>query len=317
MPSNDLPDDLPGDLLATVCAAEVECGTYPDAATCTEALDPRNLAVHSSMTVEELIANIEAGLIRYDPEAAERCLALRRESFGSCKLLFPEQSEELKQVCNSAFAGTVPLERTCSDDEQCAGQNSECNIDETTCDVATGCCTGRCEPLGPEPPAEIGEECDLPGRFDCVSGAYCHLATNTCQALIAVGDACSEEFACVSPALCTLDHVGEDPVRRCVIPSGPGEACVSLNIRACEQGDYFCEDDDLVCRRRPGAGNSCTPNGECLPYAYCNNGRCASRPALGDACDGVNGPNCMGALTCRNAVCIVNTSAGGSMCPLP
>lgn len=100
------------------------------------------------------------------------------------------------------------------------GSCAEC-ID--CCDFGLDCHLGVCSPA-----AEIGEAC---GALECVMGAFCASATNTCKPIPGSGEAC--EGQCLSGLLCANGT--------CLPLPGDGEACLE---GACAEG-FGCGDGGL------------------------------------------------------------------------
>ena len=63
---------------------------------------------------------------------------------------------------------------------------------------------------------------------------------------------------------------------------------------------------DRKCVALPGDGKPCTPDNECLGYAYCDMGTCKKRPGEGEAC--VDDVDCLGTLECQNMICTARVS---------
>src|SRR5258708_6349471 len=88
--------DLPARLVETLCAAEVGCGFFADAASCRASLTPNT---------GQLEADVAAGKIKYDGAQAGACLDAFAGVFGSCRQSDPRL--RTPAACAQTFVGTV------------------------------------------------------------------------------------------------------------------------------------------------------------------------------------------------------------------
>jgi hypothetical protein len=240
---------------------------FPDLATCLESSS-------NSLDIDGLRADVDAGVIDYDAEAARRCIDLF-SSLITCELTVTgERFRDLERTCAAAFIGTVADGDSCTEDEQCAGFLADCETES----CPDQCCAGVCATPPELADAEIGESC---AAAPCVNGAYCD-ETQVCAQRIAIGDACTEFDSCVEGALCDAGGSGT-----CFALAGPGETCDPAGAFgfSCLRTDNYCDVDTEVCTERINPGESCSVELQnCVNFAFCDAGTCATRPGAGDAC---------------------------------
>ena len=283
-------DELPDEALGSLCEGQVRCGQFPDVETC-------KASIEIDLDSAGLQEDVDNGIVDYDGDAAERCLDLFGSLFTCEVQITGERLQELNEVCESIFEGSVPVGGACTEDEQCEGLEASCDVD----DCPDECCMGTCGPGEPELIAEIGESCE---SARCVSGAYCEGETTSCAARVAVGGACGDFDACVDGALCDLDF--GSGMGTCRALSAPGETCDPEGVFgiSCLRLDNFCDPVELICAARLDVGASC-PAGQssCVGYAECEDGTCTARPGPGESCvvDGLL--DCLGDLECVAGTC--------------
>ena len=241
------------------CSRGVRCGFYPDQPTCVAA-NPSILG--------QLMADVQAGKVKYDGAAASDCLnALAAQG---CALSATHFFKE-PQSCNQAFQGTAAAGAPCFINQECV--SGSCTLPPS----ATGltCIAGTCDAVFV--PIAQGENCTIDGpEFQCVDGAYCQVTaggTNrTCQPLLAVGEACSAPDACADGAEC---------VGTCQAFPSEGQPCGPNG--ECDAFADFCDITSHTCVRRRGVGGSCATGDECVQYAGCDPAtmKCGARSNLG------------------------------------
>jgi hypothetical protein len=218
----------------------------------------------------DLLAQIEAGTVRFVPEAADACIA----EASDCKWggYFPNGP-----ACRAVFEGTVPVGGACNRWEECAGA--------AYCDHTDGC-PGRCALLG-----EPGEPCN--SRWDCNPGdgyAVCDWDANDTCARLPIGPRAELNEPCTVDPLLVTEFVvcenglfcdagdGTSPTGVCRMPIGDGEACDSSND-VCD-GNRRCVDqtscETIVIARSVGDACDSTANVYCDVYSglTCVAGRC-------------------------------------------
>jgi hypothetical protein len=284
-------DDLEDAVVETLCQRSVDCGEYPDLATC--------VAVSGfNSNLPEIQAAVDAGRVVYNDGLAGDCL----DAFGSIGCTLTEQLsqdlEDLLAVCDEVFEGTVADGATCYINEECVSRD---------CDVPScmeTCCAGTCVPAVADPPAlAIGSDCaNDPGN--CVDGAYCHYdvmtQAQTCTAQVAAGGACDQFDSCASGLVCTQDG----QTATCKAAPGTGDPC-TVDSFGCDDPRNFCDPTSLTCLARKAEGAACNSEAdECVDWATCTGGTCVRNPdSVGDACDQQN-DNCLGDLDCgANSTC--------------
>ena len=175
--------DLGSRDLEAECSRAVRCGSYPDQPTCVAA-NPSNLA--------QLIADAQAGKVKYDGTAAADCLsALAAESCtlsGARLFKYPA-------ACRKAFQGTLAPGVPCFINQECVSLS--CNLPPTA--GGPTCIAGTCDAV--VVPSALGEGCTFATQEPpCVDGTECRATaggTNmTCQPLVALGGACLTQDDC-------------------------------------------------------------------------------------------------------------------------
>lgn len=286
-------EDVPDELVKTLCEQQVACNTFPDVDTCIAATDI------ADTNVEEIQADIDSGAVRYDADLFDDCLGAV-EDFFNCRLqLSGAALDELARKCTDYLVGTVAEGDACSEDLQCAG-DAECEVPA----CPDECCVGTCVADPPEPVAQIGEDCT---NNDCVGGAFCDRTGTSpvCADRLAVGQACA---ACVDGALCDFNFTTQSG--NCIALAEQGDSCdpsTNLGI-ACVRTDNFCDPADSVCRVRLDVGETCSPNDDnCRSFAICQTDSCVQRPAAGEDCVVGGEVDCLGSLECVAGTCQLET----------
>jgi hypothetical protein len=249
-------EDLSAAVKAYACNMAVRCGIVDDLITCGK-LRPLSLPV-SGLDDPNVIAAAEAGLVAYDGQAAQDCLAAVT---ASCDRTAP--SRRLPASCDLVFAGKVADQGTCEISQECIG--AYCSVSCTTT-----CCPGTC--FGTTPPAPrpaLGESCT--NNPSCID-SYCD-ATYTCVALVAAGGSCNGDQQCQVGSICTS--------ATCTLLASEGGACQTASD--CKNIGDHCGTDH-TCARFALTGDMCPIGDECTPYDRCEAGVCAHGPMVGDPC---------------------------------
>ena len=287
-------DDFPEELAAAICERDVRCGFQPDAATCEAS------QIFAGNDVETTVGAVQAKTLKYSESQAKKCLDFIRDD--DCTFRgFYEQS-----ACDDLFVGTLAAGTACVFDDECA-DGGECTQTDAACDRNTACCAGTCA----AGPAVVGANMpcgDTGGAGSiCDDGLYCKdtgAATGTCTALVAnAGDACDTFFdTCADPFYCNIQDFMTF-TGKCAAPAASGEACVVADLLPCSDSRDYCDPASNTCTRRVGVDQACSDTILCLGFATCTAAKCVADPGAGAACDAANGPDCLGTLSCENAVC--------------
>lgn len=250
-------------------------------------------------------ALIEANRVRFDADAAERCLALWADS---CM-----DSFERDAVCASVWVGVVADGDGCVDDAECASGVCTGSLEACGSCAASVALGGECDEERPCAPSEDGAiECYSPdgsprvcvlrapfeadavegdpcvrietGDVGCGVGLFC--SYGICAARAELGAPCEPMLdSCETGAVCQADSATCVALR---VESTLGEPCGA-------QGDEFVTCDvteGLVCGRsaacvrevsRPGEGEPCAGIG-CAVGLVCALNRCTSPLAEGERC---------------------------------
>lgn len=283
-------EDLGSEVGNSVCDSQVACGTFPDKAACLETLN---------LTVDQLIAEVEAGLIDYNSVKAGECL----DSLGSDCSIFGSQGNN--DACEDTFVGKIVLGGACITSESCAG--------EAVCDESNEetCTPGVCVANEREPDAKAGESC---AEVDCESGLLCD-DTSTCQNPAGSGEACAGFDECIAGYICEL---GPDfTPGTCIKVPTTGETCdpafggeFVAGRFSCLLSTDYCDPSDTTCKAKLSVGAACTAGLEnaCVNYATCVDATCTARPKLGESCV-VDAPlECLGGLDCESGSCVGETA---------
>jgi hypothetical protein len=292
------PDDFFGEIPSAICEGEVACGGAPDVGSCEDALAPFDDT--STLTI---LAGVDDGVILYDEDAAEACLATLATD-SDCR--FPGGPATLSP-CAEVFTGTLEVGEACVSDFECAGLTSFCLPADEACDPSIECCAGTCEISFT--PVALGGECTPQGiGSDCDFGLVC--AEGFCATPTPEDATCTDLFECEAFTYC--DVTGEAPT--CIRPAGTGEDCSNEELIPCALLTDECDEVSLTCVALPGPGETCLE--ECLGFATCIEGLCEQNPGLGEACGiGDLDPQCLVDLICDGGTC-ADLSTPGTACSL-
>ena len=274
--------DFAAALVDGVCTYEVRCGQMPDLATCKAALQADE---------GQASADVQAGRTKFDGKAAAACLdSLQSRSCSRAQGLWSES-----QVCKGILQGTVADDGACYVGSECV--SGRCSA------ICSGveCCLGACNPSPTAIP--IGGDCS--GSEDgCGSAAFCFYgSTSICTAKGAAGQSCervSYASSCVDGMYCVPN--GTDTGICGTLPAR-GESCHPAGV--CDSLLDYCDPVTSKCVFNIPVGGDCSAaSATCVGYATCDtNGRCVARASAGEPCDDVNGPRCLGSLSCDSGSC--------------
>ena len=255
-------------------------------------------------------AAVKDGTVKYDSGAASKCA----DSFGDTSCKFPGFNQD--DPCDDVFTGTVPTGGACVIDLQCANFG-ECVI-TGTCDPEIMCCTGTC--MGSATESAIGGPCADDLHF-CAANSYCKEGSGTgpgtCTALVAMeGGACDALDACANPMYCNLNF--QTGTGTCKTPAGSGQTCSRMDLLPCADSREYCDMTTLKCVKDAAVGAACggTTGVQCVGYASCINAVCVADIGPGGACQADTGADCAGDLECISGTCQLDPSTGIT-CMLP
>ena len=284
----------------TYCAAEVACDRQPDDATCKLALS--NVTTSDQAT---LIADVNAGIVKFDAAAANACLD--QLMAAPC-----EHANDWVSCLDAAFTGTVPNGGACFAGGECVSQT--CEVQSTSCDPSTTCCPGTCVA---DPRIALGAACNA--NPSCVDGAFCDVSFGVCVPLVATaGAACDATTgttsSCVGPLVCIPDGPGAE-TGTCLAPAAEGATCSIYAPIACSDSRDYCSTTTRKCTPQAGVGLACSSDVPCQGVAICTNGVCVEKSAPGAACTPSTTDNaCLGLVQCVGGVCAVAQEPAGSSC---
>jgi hypothetical protein len=146
----------------------------------------------------------------YVAGAAGECVAAYASVVKSCTSL--DNSSVIDAACRPVLVGTLPVGAPCTDSIECvrvAGSSVDCQGDMSRTCVATpklklgAPCSDTCQAgfdcSGGATSAQDGAS--TPGFYYVDDGLYCD-ASHTCQAPLAVGEACDSIDVCTAGAFC-------------------------------------------------------------------------------------------------------------------
>ncbi len=191
-----------------------------------------------------------------------------------------------------------------------------CSPPSVVCQGGT-CVEGTCvSDYEPPPYKQVGDACTLSkGDPDegCDPSLFCLYTpgedVGSCQPLVKLGDACTQENSCKSGLFCKRTTLGEPGA--CASPqdaAAEGEPCVSAPV-ACQPGLHCVTGDhypDGVCRVPRVIGESCDKAAPCQGELACVHGVCAARLGEGKSCD-VDEACASG--SCREGICQTQTNS--------
>lgn len=219
-----------------------------------------------AQAISGLEAAVQAGRLRYDPQAQAACVAAGRRSDGGS----PFDGSELAGPCARILTAQVGPGGSCDRHDECL--SGYCRAG------GVASCGGRCEV-----PLALGAPC-AQRRDVCAAQNSCELAADgrhRCLRLVGPGGGCGPGLgACEDGTSCVAG--------RCERPLGPGAACAEDPSRCAV--DLVCAaipGEPARCRPAPGLGEACQPDLQCAGTCLrCDLalGRCVARGGEGDAC---------------------------------
>ena len=289
-------------VLAAGCNSLVQCGLFPDQATC---LTSDQVVPH---LYETLVADVASGKLNYDPAQGRACV----DTWNSLACTrTATAASQVEVICGAVFTPSVTADGTCFFDQECpAGDN--CLIDYTSC--STDCCPGNC--VAPPPTVGLGADCTAYGTVTCAAGTTCtpdaNGSTSSCQTIPGLGAPCVLLAAVPCAGALYCDSVSGT----CKVPVSTGGACNPTGIYLdCDDSKDLCDRTTKVCTPMRKPGSPCTPSySECLPYATCDatTRTCVEKPVVGQACDPNGGWCILGGGQCdqTSQTCVLMPTAG-------
>ncbi len=275
-----------------ICAEQIACSDIPDMATC-------DAAVTSDTTqLDTLIADVMAGIVTYDGNAATACLAYLQ---GTCTFA----GFHVANPCDAMFDGTLAIGAACNEDAECAGYvagSATCVATSQTCDRTAACCSGSCTATAGK--GAVSSPCTGP---TCASGLYCSTASSMCTAIATTaGMSCYGSDGCADPMYCDeLSSAGGI----CTHAAASGDACEPTATLPCAEGSDYCDVESALCTTKSTVGNACSSTIPCVGFANCDTGMCVAIPSQGQPCFTGTGTACLGDLTCVASVCVAPQAA--------
>lgn len=302
---------FPSAYYAALCGTLFRCPTQPEGGTALAIFgDEATCAARASalvgLPIDDLVAAVRAGRIRYDGTAAARCL---REVTRNCV----QSDVELARLCRSAFVGTLAPAMACHRHEECAsgfcdrsGDNGPrcpgtCRAaaalggactDNRQCagwsDLSATCAGDRCVALTPGPVGANGDACgivvaaDAATTVSCAPGLVC--VNSRCAAVIAAGAPCTRGQPCAPGSLCVTRPVAEGSVCTAVaglVVNRPGEACAANAPPLCNPLERLrCDEASRTCVSLGDgtAGSGCMPGSD-FAMLTCNVGLRCEEPS--------------------------------------
>jgi hypothetical protein len=238
---------------------------------------------------------VAAGEVVIDQDAVDSCL----EWTGRKSCTFDFSDDPRARACMEMYEGQLAAGAACVLQSQC-GPGLHCALPDT-CKPGEACCAGTCAEL-PELPAlpAVGEDCSE--TFACANGAWCHVKednTGVCEALGKEGQPCPDLTACELDLVCDLPLGGTDGT--CVRPAATGAACSPDAFGACASLYDFCDAESRTCNAPKAAGEACASSGECQVWTVCLAGKCTAGGLVGEACSAEH--RCQGELRCEGGTC--------------
>ena len=288
------------EVVKALCARAERCGQYAQAEACEQDFRQRGWEERLGLG-GRYDAALQADRLRYDEDAADRCVEALRET--SCARVLPtaiafewgiEHTPECRVLLPQETGGT------CLSQVEC-GPDTYCHYDTRQ---GTARCEGTCRPRG-------GTGDLMPHPAYCESGLVPSLDTGQCMRPIEKDGLCTRTLdgspyfmPCAEGLWC--DAKGS---RRCKPLGEVGEACVGLEEAPCRP---FLTCRDGTCRPLAKQGASCwapdhtsmLPTRECQHELFCDAasltlGTCKPRRSeLGICRDGLD---CAEGLYCADA----------------
>lgn len=253
-------ESLGRELARVFCAALFRCplGTseirtlrlqFADEASCLRSTLPS-----AAQEFRDLVVAVDAGLTRYDAQAARRCITAVS---NRCDL----EVESAVDMCPGLFSGTVPDGGSCWRSEECTG-DAWCEHGGTLREPRR--CPGTCRPrVAPGGPCRLREECstaDSGTRLLCSLAAATEGSTGRCVAVRsatpgAEGDRCGLATEATDPPVDRRCDAG----LACVETSDGSRCRPKLAAGATCGGDDACADGTLCLLAGGGMTGACAP----------------------------------------------------------
>lgn len=272
--------------IAAYCAYAVRCQIAGTQTGC-------QLATQLGLS-PDLLAAVDAGTVTFDPQQAYRCVQLIEDApcnLGRDVIRHPT----LLAACDLAFSPTLSTGAACTLGAACVSG---------TCDVASASgCSGTCAPNIELRSVALGDLCG--SDRECVEGAACSRASETCQPMAVEGQSCAD-------VLCQLDLncvATASAGNICLRPVGVGDSCAVAPCGA-DTAAVSCDLARSICTAYLQPGDSCTGTAvPCPVFAPCNGSVCLMSAPLGAACVGTGTTPCEQGIEadtsveCTNGVC--------------
>ncbi len=275
------------------CEVETRCGYYTSVDACVGA---------QGFDIGQVMAGVAAGRIRFDADAARRCVddMASRECVLVPRFHWPAS-------CDAVFTGLAADGDACFVKQDCASQGctgGACRADE--------CCPGVCAP-----PVAEGATCTSAQR--CPSGTTCRLTGQMsfelrCLAPFEEGATCQRRGDCAAAYFCSNTFgPGDEPLPgTCNRKAEHGAACDPFHGEdSCVRFDDYCDATSHVCSARKPPGAACetqawspidSGGSSCQELAACVNQVCVVLGGPGAACTTTN--DCAIGIDCVNGACV-------------
>lgn len=303
--------------------------------------------------LDALEAAVVSGTVRYDGDAAERCLDAISGQCAPFDVIVATDAN-----CLSVFQGTVAAGGACTLDEQCSGA-SHCELPPGgscagTCVASVGvgaacssskdcaddlgggmsctttplnpsshCVLTRVSGAGPGAPCgNLDADGDERSSVYCTGGAFCKLSAGvqigTCALPIAVGAACDRDFdVCAADATCA-GTPGATTCRAITVVNQANAGCNDAALVMCNQlSRLICESSVCVSIGDGTLGADCRTdiNSDCNSGFYCED---APSSSLGTCQTKIaNGSPCDQSRGCVSGYCDFSTTPGTPTCAAP
>ena len=304
------------------CEVNARCGSISRSseASCEAALETSLEHYPGPYLPAEAIA---AGRVRFDGDAARRCLdAIESVTCGFDGL------EALTEACADVAVGLVAVGGTCFSPGECV-EGAWCDQGE----LNPAGCEGTCVEY-----AATGDPCDL--YRPCSDADYCLHATARCTPRAGLDEPCLRNEPCRVDLHCIGHRDAEEwetpptpEVAGTCRPRGAsGDPCIEYLIGTSCQPDLYCDEsgERPVCAHRKGTGEACQDYDTCGDGLTCMGwkaegretasgtaGKCAPFLDEGEPCDpSAMVPGCPGRTLCNGGRCEpIERSLGESCSP--
>ncbi len=214
---------------------------------------------------DDELTGLDPAKVHYDAEAASDCLAALRSNIQCGRV----NDSSANAACNRVFTGTVGPGQACTDSMECArpaGGSVYCEpaAEGSTAEVCTPsagsaavhgkagqACNGSCE----DDSCSIGVATGPGDTATPVALAVCYQneglycgPTGTCEALLGLGQNCSDFSACTTDLFCDFS------TSVCTAPRELGAPCQGSD--ECKSG--YCDGDNAACAERAVTATTCS-----------------------------------------------------------